>query len=77
MEALDPAVALGMPRLDQAVHNGVLSATLLEGMMTGGFALSGRAEAVAELLAVVSEHLVTFYEYIRLSYHSTPQATGN
>ena len=56
VESLDHAIGLGVSRLDEAVGDVVPGADLIEGMAPGRRALSGGAEAVGELLAVIGEH---------------------
>jgi hypothetical protein len=57
VKALDHPVGLGMARRDKAVFNVLLVADPLEAMLTRQFPLTGRAEPVGKLLAVVGEDL--------------------
>ena len=56
VEALDHTVCPRPARLYQAVLNAVTGALLIKCLFSGRFTLSGRAETVSELLAVVGEN---------------------
>ncbi len=57
VEALDHTVGLRVPGFDEAMFDGMLDTDLVEGIVAGGLALAGGAEAVGELLTVIGEHL--------------------
>ena len=56
IEALNHAVGLRPEWSDQAMVDAMALTELVEGMLAGGFALTGGAEAVGKLLAIVREH---------------------
>ena len=56
VEAFDHAVGLGVVGFDEAVVDAVGGTGLVEGVLAGGLALAGGAEAVGELFAVVGQH---------------------
>lgn len=60
VEAIDHAVGLRVPWLDQAVFHAVGDADLIEGMLAGRFALTGGAKATRERFAIVGEDLGDF-----------------
>ena len=55
IEALDHAVGLWGPGLDETMLDAVGSTDPIEGMVAGRPALAGGAEAAGELLAVIGE----------------------
>lgn len=60
VEALDHAVGLRLPGPDEMVLHVVLGAGLVKGVLARGLALTGSAEPVGKLLAVVGEDLADF-----------------
>ena len=77
VEALDHAIGLRPERAGEAVGDGVLGASLVKGMLTGGFVvglgLFVDGKAVGEFGAVVGEHGV---DLERKAVEETPEKAG-
>ncbi len=58
MEALHPAVGLGMTGLDQAMFDAMTNAGAIKVMMAGGIAFAGGAKAIGKFLAMVGQDLL-------------------